>query len=475
MNFCHECINYYEDADGEIIECELSNEMPAGECSGCPDFKEKYRPPKPATEKVETPKPVEPSTEIPKAEVKTEQVPKPEDNRKPKTAIRIYLNAECNNWKGGYNSFDEFFRKMCPGYEHDKEFRYEIRQMVNTILQLKGRGCPLLEDVKGRKREKAILIKELKAFLDYSKDDLYDNLLRNHGVLSTGGYGLSKTHTNCAVANQMKFAGYKIIIDLIDSSTFAGNWDTVSETIAKKFEDIRKDPNNLYVTIWDEMNATVGQAASDKVSVSSRVNLLREYIGGAKDVPNLWIFGTTNYADMIDSSFLQGHRMGRTVLFDEPKDEEWIDYLSTVKPWVGEINNQSFVEAMKGLKNADWELIRVNTKRAWKNKGSPLLHDEFLIQIQDIKGYMNEKDSALKAGKELRSIDKKAKRELKGLKLVQNPKKLIDYLIMRKKCTLREIAKHFDLSSNIAAKLVVQSAMDKDLKIQFMGDDVLYI
>lgn len=100
------------------------------------------------------------------------------------------------------------------------------------------------------------------------------------------------------------------------------------ENLRKPFEAAKKDPNNLHLVIFDEIDSICRKRGSSTSSVGDGVvNQLLTLMDGVEQNYNILVIGLTNRLDMIDEALLRPGRFEAKIYIPLPKYEDRIEII----------------------------------------------------------------------------------------------------------------------------------------------------
>lgn len=134
------------------------------------------------------------------------------------------------------------------------------------------------------------------------------NIKHVRGVLLYGPPGCGKTRLARALVQNVNAE-----VTIINAGELISKYvGESSNNVGKLFEPAKKNPNKLFVLVFDECDAIFQERRSgDTGSDVSRqvVNRLLAEIDGVEQTSNIIIIGTTNRIDLIDSAILRSGRL----------------------------------------------------------------------------------------------------------------------------------------------------------------------
>ncbi len=210
-------------------------------------------------------------------------------------------------------------------------FRVEelITKRREETVQILERENLHVNDIIGAINAKNVLENRIKDYMIY-KDRLKDDKRRKGGgVILAGIQGTAKTDLMVATVNDIVYSNpeyrrkYDIII--MKSHDFGGTLGQIAKTFESLLEIIRKENRDTgmeTILLIDEIDVLLPKRNTDRLTSKEKMNSVLDEFGGIHDDHTLFVLGTTNRPQDIDSEALVSRRFGSPVLVNIPTDDE---------------------------------------------------------------------------------------------------------------------------------------------------------
>ncbi len=208
-----------------------------------------------------------------------------------------------------------------------KELLIKRREETESLLKSKDYH---LKKIIGNENVKEILKRRLVDYIKYKERLQKIKKYPSSGLLLAGIQGTGKSDIVCAAANDIIMSSEEnrerfdvIILKCHDfMSGTVGESGKKVEAILDAIRESNRDLEKEAILIIDEVDNLAPDRNTRSVLTSERTGSLLDEFGGIHDDHTIFLMGTTNKPDKIDSEAIVAGRFGMPVLVNVPTKEE---------------------------------------------------------------------------------------------------------------------------------------------------------
>jgi transitional endoplasmic reticulum ATPase len=223
-------------------------------------------------------------------------------------------------------SFDIYFTvfyhdpkgRDAPAVIIDKNTVVKIRKIAISSTDHVFNEKIYLEDVGGMRKAKEALLEVISVIVNESEFIQKTGLKFTNSVLISGPSGCGKTYLSKAVVNEFPVCYY-----YINAPEIAGEKPTLAPEDLRKIFEEAEDCGPSIILI-DEVEALATNREDLRFDSIMR-NIVTQFLHLMESISgkhNVFIIGTTNKPQSIDSSFLSQNRFGKEIKVSPPKVDE---------------------------------------------------------------------------------------------------------------------------------------------------------
>lgn len=267
-------------------------------------------------------------------------------------------------------------RTALPKFKAFKDKGRKLKSIIQTDFEAMGVG--------GLDKEMRQILKEV--VLPFTSSRTSANkygIEAQRGVLLYGPPGTGKSLLAHQIAKMIDGA----IVQFIDGPALVQKYvGETEEAIRQLFLEPQKNPEQIYVLVFDEIDGLFPQRKSESREHDNKaVTQFLALTGGAHSVKNVLVIGTTNRKDNLDPGFLRSGRFGCQIEVGLPSEEARQKilsiYLKDLKEnkLLDDMDTVLWARALKGFSGADIEELVKKAKRLAFSRNSEEIEMELFV------------------------------------------------------------------------------------------------